>query len=572
MRQLTPICIAALLLMQAPTSFALANPSSNIVVEQSTLQPTQQVQQSQQLNAIAAKYYKVDEPGATVIVIKDGKIMLRAGYGMANVAEKSAMKADDVLRLGSITKQFTTVGIMMLVDEGKIALTDNITKFFSDYPDTGKKITVEHLLTHTSGIPSYTGKPNFVATMEKDMSVKEMVDSFKNDPLEFEPGSTFVYNNSGYFLLGAIIEKVSGMSYAKFVETRIFIPLAMKNSAYEGYERTKQRHADGHSKNKNGFEPSKKLSMSQPYAAGSLVSTVDDLALWDAAITDGKLLKAESWKRAFTPYKLSNGESTNYAYGWTIGQLEGSPMISHGGGINGFSTFALRLPQEKVFVAVLTNADGGIARPEMVASRLAAEAIGKAIPEFKAITMDVATLDEYVGVYKIDEKNRRNFVRDGDKLIMTRTNGARTILQAYSKDQFFIDDRSLLRVKFVRNEKGQVVDAIVMQNGGTVSHPRTNETPPKEVVEIKMSNALFDTYVGDYQLAPSFILNVRREGDKFVTQATNQPPVDIVAVGENVFLAKQVGAQITFEKGSDGKIEQLILKQGGREMPAKKIK
>ena len=563
MRQLTPIYIATLLLFQAPFSQAGEYQKTVAVAEQNL---------AEQLNAIAAKYYKANEPGATVIVVKNGKTVLRSSYGMANAIEKIPMKADDVMRLGSITKQFTAVGIMMLVDEGKISLSDKLSKFIPDYPEAGNQITVEHLLTHTSGVPNYTSNPDFVKNMEKEMSVKEMIATFKNEALEFEPGTRWSYSNSGYFLLGAIIEKVTGVPYAKFVEDRIFVPLKMNNSAYEGYERTKQRHAEGHSKNKDGFEFSRKLSMSQPYAAGSLISTVDDLATWDASISAGALLKAESWKKAFTPYVLKQGEPTNYGYGWSIGQLEGSPMISHGGGINGFSTFALRLPEDKVYVAVLTNADGGLARPEMVASRLAARMIGKTIPEFTAVKLDAATLDQYVGVYKIDEKNRRNFVRDGDKLIMTRTNGPRTELQAYAKDQFFIDEQSLLRVQFVRNDKNEVIDAIVMQNGTRTSHPRTNEAPPKEAVEIKISNDLFDTYVGDYQIAPSFILNVRREGDQFITQATNQPPIDIIAIADNVFLAKQVGAQITFTKGSDGKIEQLILKQGGREMPAKKIK
>jgi D-alanyl-D-alanine carboxypeptidase len=563
MRQLTPIYIATLLLFQAPIIHAAEYQKTVAVAEQNL---------SEQLNAVVANYYKANEPGATVIIVKNGKTVLRSAYGMANAIENMPMQADDVMRLGSITKQFTAVGIMMLVDEGKISLSDKLSKFIPDYPEAGNQITVEHLLTHTSGVPNYTSNPNFVKTMEKDMSVKEMIATFKDLALEFEPGTRWNYSNSGYFLLGAIIEKVSGVPYAKFVEDRIFVPLKMKNSAYEGYERTKQRHAEGHSKNKDGFEFSKKLSMSQPYAAGSLISTVDDLATWDAAISSGALLKAESWKKAFTPYVLKQGEPTNYGYGWSIGQLEGSPMISHGGGINGFSTYELRLPEEKVYVAVLTNADRGLAKPEMVASRLAAKIIGKAIPEFTAVKIDAATLDQYVGVYKIDEKNRRNFVRDGDKLIMTRTNGPRTELQVYAKDQFFIDEQSLLRVQFVRNAKGEVIDATVMQNGTTTSHPRTTEAPPKEAVEIRISNEVFDTYVGDYQIAPSFILNVRREGDKFITQATNQPPIDIIAIADNVFLAKQVGAQITFEKGSDGKIEQLILKQGGQNMPAKKVK
>nr|WP_315485008.1 serine hydrolase [uncultured Undibacterium sp.] len=563
---LTPIAIATLLLLQSPVSFAQDSNKSSVSAQTANTTITQQLDQ------IGAAYYKANQPGATVIVVKDGKTLLRKAYGIANIASKEALQADHVMRLGSITKQFTSVAILQLVEEGKIALNDPVTKFFPDYPISGKGITVEHLLTHTSGIPSYTGKPNFVAGAGKDISVQEMVDSFKNDALEFEPGTAYKYNNSGYFLLGAIIEKVSGEPYAKFVEKRLFTPLGMTNTAYEGYERSKQVRAAGYSQRTGEFEPSMKISMTQPYAAGSLTSTVDDLAKWDAAVSAGKLLKAEHWKRAFTSYKLKNGQDTNYGYGWGIGQFESQAMISHGGGIPGFSTFALSLPKDKVYVAVLTNADGGLAQPEMVAMRLAASAIGKPIPEFKAVTVDGKTLDQYVGVYRIDENNRRIVMREGDKLVMTRTNGPRTVMQAYSQNGFFKDNNSLLRVEFNKNAKGEVSDAVVYQQGTSVSHPKLNEALPEAAKAFAMTPEQFDVFVGDYELRPNFVLHVRREGNKFITQATGQGPINVVAVSADTLSAPDLGAQLKFEKAADGKITQLILTQGWQNMPAKKIK
>jgi D-alanyl-D-alanine carboxypeptidase len=562
---LTPIALATFLLLQSPISYAQdATKIKQTAVNTATI--------AQQLDQIGFAYYKADQPGATVIVMQDGKILLRKAYGLANLSNKEALKADHVMRLGSITKQFTAVAILQLIEEGKIALSDPVAKFFPDYPETGKTITIEHLLTHTSGIPSYTGKPGFVAKAMMDISVGEMVDSFKNDPLEFEPGTSYKYNNSGYFLLGAIIEKVSGETYANYVAKRIFLPLGMSNTAYEGHERSQQARALGYSQRGDDFDPSMKISMTQPYAAGSLTSTVDDLAKWDAAITAGKLLKADSWKRAFTSYKLKNGQDTNYAYGWGVGQFEGQPMISHGGGIPGFSTFALRLPKDKVFVAVLHNADRGLPQPEMIASRLAATAIGKPIPEFKAISIDEKTLDQYVGVYRIDEKNRRIVVREGNKLVMTRTDGPRTEMQAYSQNGFFKDQSSLLRVEFNRNAKGEVSDVVVFQNGNAVVHPKLNEALPEAPKAFAMSTEQFAALAGDYQIQPNFVLNVRREGNRYVTQATGQGPVDIIPISADTFNAPDVGGQLKFEKDADGKVTQLILTQGGRNTPAKKIK
>ncbi|MBC3875134.1 serine hydrolase [Undibacterium flavidum] len=526
-------------------------------------------QDSQQLDRLVSSYYKAHEPGATVIVVKDGKTILRKAYGMSSLAEKRRMHADDVLRIGSITKQFTAVAIMMLVEQGKISLNDTVSKILPDYPKTGKKITVEHLLTHTSGIPNYTEKPDFKANSIKDISVNQMLDTFKNDPLEFEPGSHWIYSNSGYFLLGALIEKVSGETYAKFMEKNVFVPLDMKNTAYEGFERTKQKHAAGHSRDGSRFSASTPLSMSQPYAGGSLISTVDDMKLWDAAISTGKLLNAQSWKRVFTEYKLSNGKGSQYGYGWFIRKLEDSPMISHGGGINGFTAFALRLPEEKVYVAVLTNSDGGLASPAMVANRLAAKLIGKSIPNFKAIKLDAKTMDKLTGMYKIDDKNQYNFVREGDKFIMSSTNGPTMNLQAYSETGFFYDTNSLTRIEFIKNVMEEGIKVIVYQNGDISRFSRTYEALPKEVA---VPLALLDTYVGDYQLTPKIIISIRRDGTKFIGQATGQLPVVLTATAQDTFISNEAGAKVVFQPAADGSVPQLLLTYGGDERPAVRIK
>lgn len=367
MPKLSAVCVAVLALLGAPVVHAADAPA---VAE--AAQPL-----AARLDAAIAPYYKADEPGATVIVVKDGQTVLRKGYGSADTAGKTPMSADMAMRLGSITKQFTAVAILMLAEEGKLALTDDITRFLPDYPTRGKTITVEHLLTHTSGIVSYTSRPEYPLTMARDVTVAQMIDSFKNDPLEFAPGTAYRYNNSGYFLLGAIIEKVSGQPYAKFLEQRIFVPLGMGNTAYEGFERGKAPRAAGHTTGAQGFGHSEPLSMSQPYAAGALVSTVDDLARWDAAIAQGKLLKPDNWRRAFTPYTLATGKSTGYGYGWAVGELQGARAVFHDGGINGFLTYALRLPEQGVFVAVLSNADSGLVDPAIVGNEAAAIVLGK---------------------------------------------------------------------------------------------------------------------------------------------------------------------------------------------------
>jgi CubicO group peptidase (beta-lactamase class C family) len=518
------------------------------------------------IDQVLSATYKTDAPGATVIVVKDGKTILRKAYGLADIEHKQPLAPDTPMRLGSITKQFTSTAILMLVDEGKIKLDDDITVYLPDYPSQGKKVTIEHLLTHTSGIVSYTGKPDYMANMQKDLTVRQMVDSFKDDPLEFAPGSRYRYNNSGYFLLGAIIEKVSGQTYDKFVEQRIFVPLGMKRTAYEGHERDKAARALGYSKAPDGFKPAAPLSMTQPYAAGSLVSTVDDLARWEAAVGSGKLLKSASWQRAFTPYTLSGGASTGYGYGWETGKLRGAPMIGHGGGINGFNTYALRLPAEKLYVAVLSNVDSGLPPAGEAAYKAAAIAIGNPFPEYKEVKLDAKTLDAYAGVYRVEGSDTRTVRRDGERLVLQRAGRPPVTLHAYSETGFFIPG-SLQSIEFTRDAQGRATQLVVHNPTSDQVSPRTGDAPPQRVA-VKIDHAKFDAYAGRYQLAPNFAIELSRDGDRYWTQATGQAKVEVFALNERTFFSNQVDAELRFDDAAPG---QLVLAQGGREIKGTKL-
>ena len=554
----TAICAAVLLLCQPHLAFAQ---------DAARAAPAEQDLASR-IDGSIAPYFQAQDPGATVIVVKDGKTVLRRAYGMADVTKGVKMTPDMALRLGSITKQFTSTAILMLAEEGKLSVGDDITKHLPDYPTRGKKISIEHLLTHTSGIVSYTSKPDFRAGMTKDLTVAQMVDSFKNDPLDFEPGSQYRYNNSGYFLLGAIIEKISGQTYAQFVEQRIFAPLGMQDTYYEGFGRSKAPVAAGHTRTPTGFGPSQALSMSQPYAAGSLVSTVDDLARWDAAIGSGKLLKPASWQQAFMPYRLSDGKRTDYGYGWQTAKVKGAPMIGHGGGINGFSTYAMRLPEQKVYVAVLTNSDGGPADPGMVARKAAALAIGKPYREFREVAIAPAALDAFGGAYEIEKGVQRVFRRQGDSLVMQRTGRPAATLKALSANEFYVPG-GLDYFEFKRNAQGAVTQVLQYHEDSVLVQPRLGDAPAGRKA-VKIANAAFDTRVGRYELRPGFVMELTRDGDRFFAEATGQGKREIFALSDSVFFSEAVDAEISFESvaGQDG---TFVLKQGGRSIPARKL-
>lgn len=250
----------------------------------------------------------------------------------------------------------------------------------------------------------------------------------------------------------------------------------MNDTAYEGFERSQAPRAVGHTATGKGFTQSEPLSMSQPYAAGALVSTVDDLATWDAAIQAGRLLTAASWKRAFTSYLLAPGKPSNYGYGWHVGTLQGVPMIDHDGGINGFRTYALRLPEQKVFAAVLTNADSGTPDPDMLGMKAAALAIGKPFVDYREVTLDPKALQVFEGVYATEAADGRSFtVRDG-VLVMQRGKGEARPLKAFSPSGFFIPN-TLVRFEFERDANGKATHVTMIQAGDALRTARTGDVP-----------------------------------------------------------------------------------------------
>jgi D-alanyl-D-alanine carboxypeptidase len=519
------------------------------------------------MDAVVKASYPADGPGAAAIVVKDGRVIYRAAYGMASLELGVALAPDMVFRLGSITKQFTAAAVLALAHDGKLALADPIEKYLPGYPTHGHVITIEHLLTHSSGIQSYTDIPGwFASRIKADMTLDELIDAFKKEPMQFAPGTRFRYNNSGYVLLGAIIEKASGQSYEQFLKARLFEPLGMTSTHFGSNEPIIRRRVQGYTRTQGVVRHAPYLSMTQPHAAGSLVSSVDDLARWDAALYTDAVVPQALLTKAWTPYALSTGKPTGYGYGWGVGSMRKRQFVAHGGGIPGFSTYAVRLPEDRVYVAVLANSDAPAASPELVGRTLAAMAAGDPFPPRVAASVPADVLQRYAGVYQIDEEARRTVTVENGRLYTQRSGGARQEAKPRSETEFFYDE-SLTSVHFVVGAGGRATEMLVYQNGGDDPERavRVSDAPAgPEVVGI--DPAVYDAYVGAYELAPGFTLTVTREGDRLMTQATGQQKIEIFPLSETEFFPKVVDARITFVREADGSVRALVLKQGGREM------
>lgn len=424
-----------------------------------------QTELASRVDAIMAPFAS-EGPGASVAVVKDGRVVVRRAYGFANLETRTPMRPEMVFELGSVTKQFTSTAILMLVQQGKLALDDDIRKYVPDFPDKGPRITIEHLLTHTSGIKDYTDDPNWPGLWRQDLTPMQVVDLVKDAPLEFAPGTKWRYDNTGYTLLGLVLEKASGVPYAEFIRANIFEPLGMTHSLYGSFSAIVPDRASGYTRGeKGGWENAPYLSMSQPYAAGSLMSNVDDMVKWDAAVSAGKLLAADSWTKAFTGYRLAGGQDSRYGFGWQLGSYERHEIVRHGGGIPGYSTYVLRMPADHVYVVVLSNSDVPTLTPEDAAVRIAAEVIGVPVRFPAAIAVPVQVLDSYVGRYEIAPGDVRAITREGTRLVSQRNSGEKSPLIAIGAGEFSFEE-SFQRLTFERDPSGQVVRVVSRTLGG----------------------------------------------------------------------------------------------------------
>jgi CubicO group peptidase (beta-lactamase class C family) len=372
-----------------------------------------------ELDAIASSYYPSTEPGAAVLVMKDGEVLLRKGYGLADLEQGIEIEPDMVFRIGSVTKQFTAAAILLLEEEGKLSIKDDFRKFLPDYPASFRAITIEHLLTHTSGIRSYTDMGAFWKRRRDDASVDELIAFFRDEPLGFEPGEKYAYNNSGYVLLGAIVEKVSGKTYEEYLSEKILEPLGMTGTYYGSASRIIPKRAQGYALVNGQFQNAEYLSMTLPFSAGALLSTVDDLAKWDRALYGTGLLSQASLEKWWKPFSLANGESTHYGFGWSISSYQGRRGVGHGGGINGFTCHLLRMPEDRVFVTVLTNRNDEKANPDLVARKLAAAAVGKPVNE-STVTLSPRSLARHAGLYRTSSSARYLVTLESDRLSLRR--------------------------------------------------------------------------------------------------------------------------------------------------------
>lgn len=518
------------------------------------------------IDNVLSNQFKSNETGVSALVAKDGKVIYRKAFGKSNLELDVNMTSENVFEVGSITKQFTSIAILMLLEEGKLSLEDDITKFIPDYPTNGKKITVHHLLTHTSGIKSYTSMQSFGKVMTIDESPLKFIDFFKNEPKDFDPGEKYLYNNSGYFILGYIVEKVSGMSYPKFIQERIFNKINMNSSYYGSHSKLIKNRASGYQK-RGEFSNAQYISLTLPYAAGSIMSTVDDMLKWQTAITKNVFVKQETIAKAFTNYTLNNGGKINYGYGWSLNEINDVPTIEHGGAIPGYLSMGVFVPSKNVYVILFSNC--GCQSPTNAAVEIAALAIDK--PKFDksfALKLSTEQLNKWVGTYEFDNEVLR-YITLKDGQLFSKREGSPQVFKIHpTSPNSFSFENGFISYDFSMKDGKKVTlfkNRINKEKGVSV-----NKKAPKERKEITVSADVIKKYEGVFEIQPGFDLTITSKENQLFAQATGQPKFELFAESTTMFFLKVVKANVEFHKNDKGEVNALTLNQGGKVMKAKK--
>ena len=553
----------------------------------------------EQIEELLNTYEADGKFNGSVLVSEQAKVIYKKGFGMANMEWDIPNKPNTKHRLGSITKQFTAMLILQLVAEGKLDLQAPITAYLPDYPKaSGDLITIHHLLTHTSGIPNYTAFPKFMQDESRNpYSPEDFVKKFDEKALDFTPGDKFSYSNSGYFLLGVIAEKLSGKSYEQLLHEKIFTPLKMNDTGFDNHGDILKNRATGYEKQGKNYVNSQYIDMTIPYAAGSMYSTVEDLYLWDQALYTTTLLPKKYMTMYFEPYIPAFG-SAQYAYGWGVGyekigsSTDSIYAIGHGGGINGFNTNISRTTSNKSMIVLLNNT-GGAPLNEMTRAirgimhntaydmpkKSVADAVWTVI-EDKGIDAGIAHFNSIKDAEGYDLSEREMNIIGYQLMASDKFEAASRVFQlnvdAFPTSSNTYDSLGESFMKLgkkdlaIRNYR-KSVELNPNNQGGIDALKKLGDDVSDLVKEVKVPEAILETYIGKYELAPGFILEVTREGNQLKTQATGQSIVDIFPKSENEFYLKVVNAQLVFNKNDAGDIDSVTLFQGGREMKGKRI-
>lgn len=430
------------------------------------------------IDKFLSKEYSKEDPGVTVLIAQNGDVLYKNAFGLASLKPKRKMKVDMVFQVASITKQFVSAAILKLIEEGKMSLEDTIQKYVPYYPSKKHPITIHHLLSQTSGIPEYfILEENELHLLAKEHTPKELISYYKDTPLSFKPGEKWQYSNSNYPLLGAALEKATGLSLKDYLRINFFDPLEMTSSGLWYNDNIKEKRIPvGYNYNEEGLFPAPKIIGSAMYAAGGIVSTINDLFIWNRALKNNTSLSKFIVEGLTTENTTNSGEGTGYGYGFFLNHINGSATIQHGGNLYGFTSTALYLPNEDIFICILSNKKYD--RTEEISDYIASLLINKPLEIFASKEISKEQLKDYVGIYEMQNEDiSRTFEIKifKDKILLSdpKEPESSAFLTPAGKDVLILKVASAY-FKFTRDAQNVIDGYTVKQNDETFTFKKVN--------------------------------------------------------------------------------------------------
>jgi CubicO group peptidase (beta-lactamase class C family) len=427
---------------------------------------------SKNLDELIPKRLQTIAPGCVVLVVKNDEVIYRKAFGMADMEQRIPMQAGMLFRTGSMGKQYTAIAVLQLVEQGKIGLQDSIQKYIKDFPSKGYTITIENLLTNTSGIKDYLSEISNPSKERETYTPKQGVDYIKDEPLNFPPGTNFRYSNSNFYLLGYIIELVTGKTFEAYLQESVLDKAGLKNTFYIHPGKNISGIVHGYSTFNGKMGKAVLQEVTIMYAAGALVSNVDDIYKWHKALYNQQLVTKETLAKATTPFRFPDKSFSEYGYGWFIKNLDGSGTIEHSGSTDGYQSDEIYLPNENVFVVALYNCYEADMDWQVLTNDIAKLAVGKSLNNEFIINGDI--LKQYTGVYEISKDNIKNhslaITFENGKLFVEATNPEDRLpklqLHAESENKFGIKEVSSLKFEFVKDAGSGSFKIVTYNNRG----------------------------------------------------------------------------------------------------------
>jgi len=538
---------------------------------------------SHKLDTLFSEYIRPHEPGYAVLIRKEGKTIFRDGYGLSQVELSVPITPETVFRIVDLTKQFTATAILMLEDQGALSLNDPITQYVPDYPVANDTIRIRHLLAHSSGIINFTSSEAWLKKRREDLSPRELIDTVKDEPMKFTPGSASSFNNTGYILLGLIAERAAGIPFEKFIEDHICAPLGLENTRFEHHEEIVPNRANGYLLTAGTVANAEYIGMRALYPGFGLLSTIDDLAVWYDAQVKGTLLSNKNHKRYLTPFELDDGSSTMFTGEGVVDSVRNRPAIIVRGYITGYSIASIRLVEEDILVIVLSNTFWREPDVTTLALRAAGIILEDPYPEWTENPQPIEVIDRYVGVYRINEKTVRYVTRQGNRLFTQRA-GYRKLEPIPAGDGIFFYPNSLSYCEFVINDSDVVTHMLLHMADLHERAERTDEPLPipPEPIEIELHE--FERFIGEYELESGHRFTIftdtnrelwekRRMGlfdgvrfsifkntRRFMIQSEGYDPAEIYATSPTEFLLVTGDTIINFVLKNDGTVDHVLIK------------